>query len=95
MGVVTSERARAYGRVVKTIDNLAAAKLQPYEVASIREAADTLLFSEDISAPGAREALAEVEALATHLVDSDRWTDDRARRLVDDVVACGPLAPVA
>lgn len=88
---MTSERAQAYGRVVDTIDDLAATKLQPVEVERIRAAADTLLFSEDLSAPGARDALEDAEALTAALVESDRWTDERAQRLFDDLAECGPV----
>ena len=91
---MTSERARAYGRVVATLDDLGATKLQQDEVERVRAAADTLLFCEDIDDPAAREALEDVEDLAQHLADTGRWLDERARRLADDVAACGPLAPV-
>jgi hypothetical protein len=91
---MTSDRAQAYGRIVATIEDLGATKLQPAEVQRIRDAADTLLFSETLDAPGAREALDDVEALTDHLVDSDRWTAERAARLFDDVAECGPVAPV-
>jgi hypothetical protein len=91
---MTNERASAYGRVVATIDELGATKLQPGEVERIRAAADTLLFCEEIDDPAARQALEDVEELAMHLIDTGRWVDTRARRLADDVAACGPLAPV-
>lgn len=92
---MTSDRAKAYGRIVATIDELAATKLQPDEVARVRAAADTLLFSEDITDPGAREALDDAEDLVHTLVDSGRWTEERAQRLLDDLTACGPVAPTA
>jgi hypothetical protein len=91
---MTSERANAYGRVLATIDDVGATKLQPAEIERLREAADTLLFSETLDAPGAREALADVDSLTRHLVDSDRWTEERARRLFDDVAECGPVVTV-
>lgn len=91
---MTSERAQAYGRIVATIEELGAAKLQAAEVERIRAAADTLLFSEDLEAPGAREALADAEALTDALVESDRWTDERAQRLFDDLASTGPIAHV-
>jgi len=91
---MTSERATAYGRVVATLEELAATKLQPSEVEQLRAAADTLLFSESLDAPGAREALDGVEQLTTHLASSERWTVERANRLFDDVAECGPVAPV-
>jgi hypothetical protein len=92
---MTSERAKAYGRIVATIDDLGAAKLQAAEVDRVRQAADTLLFSETLEAPGARAAIEDVDALIRHLVESERWTEERAERLFDDVAACGPVAPVA
>jgi len=82
-----ADRAQAYGRVVKTLDDLGPTKLLPEEQEVIRHAADALLFEED-----AYEALAQVEDLAERLVEAERWTPERARRLVDDVAACGPLA---
>ena len=91
---MNSERAQAYGRVIATIEELGPAKLQAGEMERIRQAADTLLFSETLDAPGAREALDDVEALTTHLVESDRWTVERANRLFDDVYETGPVTPV-
>jgi hypothetical protein len=91
---MTNERASAYGRVVATLDEVGATKLQPGEVERIRDAADTLLFCEAIDDPAARHALEDVEELAMHLIDTGRWLDTRARQLADDVAACGPLAPV-
>jgi hypothetical protein len=41
---MTSRRATAYRRVVKTLRDFGAAKLWPAEQARIREAADALLF---------------------------------------------------
>ena len=90
---MTSERTLAYGLVVRTLDDLGPAKLQPAEQDRIREAADALIFAAEPEA--ARAALADVEALVEHLVDSDRWTPERAQQLLDDLAACGPVAPVA
>ena len=91
---MTSDRARAYGRLMHTIEEVGPSKLQPVEVARLREAADTLLFSEDPTAPGVREALDDVESLARHLEETERWTEERAAELVDAVAECGPLAHV-
>jgi hypothetical protein len=90
---MTSERTQAYGRVVKTLEDIGPAKLQPAEQERIREAADILIFAADPSEIG--EALADVEALTAHLSSSGRWTSERADALVRDVEACGPVAPVA
>jgi hypothetical protein len=87
---MTSDRAQSYGRVVKTLADLSGVKLLPAEEDRIRAAADTLLFCESADDPGAREALADVEAVTSHLVETGRWTDESARRLADDLYACGP-----
>jgi hypothetical protein len=89
---MTSERTQAYGRVMRTLDDLGATKLHADEQERIREAADTLIFAATLDE--ARAALADVEALAERLVASGRWTEERAAGLLDDVLACGPLAPV-
>ena len=83
---MTSERTQAYGRVVKTLEDLGPAKLLPAEQERIRDAADI---------DDARTTLAEVDALGEHLVSSGRWTAERADELVADLAACGPVAPVA
>jgi hypothetical protein len=90
---MTSDRTQAYGRVVKTLEDLGPAKLQPVEQERIRDAADNLIFASDLSE--ARAALEDVEALGEHLVATGRWTTERAEQLVHDLVACGPVAPVA
>jgi hypothetical protein len=92
---MTRDRSTAYGRVVQTIREIGPAKLWPREEACVRHAADALLFSRDLVAdPEALEALGEVMELFDNLVDADRWTPERARRLLDDVWACGPAAAV-
>jgi hypothetical protein len=90
---MTSERTQAYGRVVKTLEDLGPAKLQTAEQDRIREAADTLIFAAEPEE--ARAALEHIEALAEHLVASDRWTPERAQQLLEDLADCGPVAPVA
>jgi hypothetical protein len=93
MTKMTSDRTQAYGRVIKTLENVGPAKLLPAEQDRIREAADTLIFAADLDE--ARAALMEIEALAEHLITSGRWTAESADALVQDVQACGPVAPVA
>jgi hypothetical protein len=91
---MNSARTQAYGRIVKTLEDLGPAKLLPSEQERIREAADTLIFAagpdDDVVS-----AVDDVRALAEHLAESGRWTDERAAELVDDILATGPLAPVA
>ena len=40
-------------------------------------------------------ATREARSVIDNLVDSGRWSEERAHRLADDLAACGPLAPVA
>ncbi len=89
---MNSDRTQAYGRVVKTIDELGPAKLLDAEQTRIRDAADTLIFAADLDE--ARASLEDVDALAEHLVDSGRWSDERAKLLVEDILACGPVTAV-
>jgi hypothetical protein len=89
---MNSDRTQAYGRVVRTLEDLGPTKLQPAEQARIREAADTLIFAAGIEE--ARAALEDVETLAEHLVASDRWSDERAKQLLEDILACGPVTAV-
>ncbi|HEY0343957.1 MAG TPA: hypothetical protein VGC59_04900 [Solirubrobacteraceae bacterium] len=84
-----TDRSNAYGRVVKTLEDLGPAKLSASEQQVIRTAADALLFDGD-----AYDELAAVEDLAQQLVDAGRLSAERARLLVDDVAACGPSAGV-
>ena len=92
MQKMNSERTQAYGRVVKTLEDLGPAKLQPLELDRVREAADTLIFASGVEET--RAAMEDVDALAEHLVASDRWSEERARQLVEDLLACGPVTAV-
>jgi hypothetical protein len=91
---MTSNRSQAYGRVMHTLDELGPAKLHEAEVDRLREAADTLLFTEDMADNDARTVTRDAQSVIDHLVDSGRWTEERARRLAEDLAACGPLAAV-
>lgn len=91
---MTSERSQAYGRVMRTIERAGPAKLSDAEQDRIRTAADALFFCEILSSdPDARAAVADMTALCRDLVESERWLDESAKGLLDDVVACGPLVP--
>ena len=63
-------RSQAYGRVVKTLDQLGNVKLTADEAQIIRTAADALFFDGD-----GYDELAAVEDLVQQLVDADRWTE--------------------
>lgn len=91
---MTSERTQAYGRVMRTLQDVGATKLHADEQAQIREAADTLIFAATVEEAGF--GFADARAIAEALVASGRWSDERAAELERDIAACGPeLAPVA
>jgi hypothetical protein len=88
---MSPERSQAYRRVVQTLTELGPAKLQAAELEQIRDAADTLIFSQDLTDDlAARQALAGVGGLCRALVDSGRWEAVTADRLASDVSQCGP-----
>lgn len=90
-----SERAQAYGRVMKTIEDLGTAKLHADEQQIVRDAADALLFCEDLEADAAAaDALDAFHRLTDRLLESDRATPETVGRLTADVEGCGPLAPI-
>ena len=90
---MTSERTQAYARVLRTLEDVGPTKLHESEQARIRDAADTLIFAATLDE--ARPALEDVDALAEHLAATGRWTEQRAVELANDLLACGPLTPVA
>jgi hypothetical protein len=79
---------------MRTLDEMGGTLLRDAERQRIREAADTLLFSESLDDSGVREALDDVEELARELVETERWSDERVRRLLDDIGDCGPVSRV-
>jgi hypothetical protein len=89
---MNSERTQAYGRVVRTLQDVGPTKLHATEQERVRDAADTLIFAATYE--DARETLADVEVLAEQLVESGRWSEERAAELAQDLMACGPVATV-
>lgn len=90
---MTSRRAEAYGRVVRILSGPDGQELTPQELQRIRDAADSLLFCEDVDMDSAaRDAADEIADLAVELVESGRWEEDTAEELVSEVLACGPVA---
>ena len=87
---MSPERTQAYGRVMHTLNELGPSKLLTEEQDRIREAADSLIFAMDpISDPSAAAALQDAETLCTSLVQSGRWTEMTAARLLKDLRECG------
>jgi hypothetical protein len=92
---MNSDRAQAYGRLMKAVRAEGPEALEPAEQETIREAADALLFCEDLSWDDeARDGVTRVGDLAGDLVGSGRWAPDRAEQLLRDIEACGPMATV-
>jgi hypothetical protein len=91
---MNAERTQAYGRIVKTLEEIGPVKLLDTEQARIRDAADTLIFASD-GEDGVRAAIEDIQSLADHLVESGRWSYERATALVNDISDSGPLTPVA
>lgn len=93
---MTSDRAQAYGRLMRTIREEGPDTLTADECALLREAADALLFCEALADDDeARDGLTRVGELAGDLVGSGRWGPDRAEQLLRDIESCGPLAAVS
>jgi hypothetical protein len=83
-------RVRAYGRIVDVLREIGPAKVHAAEIELVRGAADAQLFAADLDDGEARAALADTHTLARDLVTSQRWTSERAARLLHDIRACGP-----
>jgi hypothetical protein len=77
---------------MKTLSDLGPAKLHDDEQQLIREAADTLLFTDDA---GADPVLDRVDQLTSRLVDSGRLLEETAEKLISDLEGCGPAPAVA
>ncbi len=92
---MSPERVQAYRRVVELLDELGPSKLLPKEQDRVRHAADNLIFSSDLAEDSAaRESLVDVQRLCELLLNSGRWEEVTATRLVDCISRCGP-APAA
>jgi hypothetical protein len=92
---MTSERAQAYGRLMKTIRGLRDSKLHPDEEQIIREAADALFFCENLDGDStAEQALSAFHELTDRLLESERVMPETVHRLTAQVEECGPLAAV-
>jgi hypothetical protein len=88
---MTTNRARAYGRVMTLIAELGPAKLHADEQQAVRDAADALLFAFDVTSDAdARAALDHLDALMERLVENDRLIPETAAAILDAVEACGP-----
>ena len=88
---MTTNRARAYGRVMSLIEELGPAKLHTDEQQTVRDAADALLFCADIASDqDAKDALDRLDDVMQTLVDGERFLPETADGLLEAVEACGP-----
>ncbi len=88
---MTTNRARAYGRVLSLIDELGPAKLHAREQQAVRDAADALLFTTDVASDDeAKTALDQLDEVVQGLVDSERLVPETGDAILDAVEACGP-----
>ena len=93
---MTSNRSDAYGRVMRTLEDLSAAKFHAGEQAVIREAADTMFFCERLETDDAAlDAMAAVRDLTGNLVEGGRLIAETAARLLTDIEGCGPEPVIA
>jgi hypothetical protein len=91
---MSPERADAYRRVIRTLNELGPSKLVSGEQDRIRHAVDSLIFSRDLTDDAAAsEALQDIERLCSVLVESARWEHATATRLANDISQCGPPPP--
>jgi hypothetical protein len=89
---MTAERSQAYGRVMRLLADVGAAKLQPREQELVREAADAMLFTTDYDSDAhAQMAMGALQELAEALVESERWMFATADRMLRDIEDCGPI----
>src|ERR1700744_5594418 len=83
---MSPERTHAYRRVLHTLDELGPSKLQVAEQERIREAADTLIFCQELDHDDAAiEALEDTELLCELLVESGPWERVTADRLAAEI----------
>jgi hypothetical protein len=77
---------------METLRAVGDTKLHPEERDQLREAADSLVFCEDLDAGSeAKLALDGVRELTARLVGTGRWTPAAAEQLLEDVAGCGPV----
>jgi len=86
---MTASRSQAYGRLIKTLEEMPTTTLRADELDVLREAADTMLFTSDPS--DARRARRNATELADRLVECGRWTEETSQAVLRDLWSCGHL----
>ena len=88
---MTTNRARAYGRLMTLIADIGPANLHPDEQQAVREAADALVFAIDVASDAdAKVALNHLDDVMDRLVATERLMPATADAVLDAVEACGP-----
>jgi hypothetical protein len=87
---MNQQRAESYLKVIAVLDAEGGVTLRPDEAQILRHAADVLFFDED----GRSEAVDSAKEVTDRLVDSERWSEERADRLSSDLDGCGALVGV-
>lgn len=86
------ERAQAYGQAMRALAELPRGRLSPNDQAVVREAADALVFCEDLE----RDTAATLALAAFYdLVLKAEVPPETAAHLTAAVLTCGPLAAAA
>jgi len=85
---MTPQQAEAYLNLIEVLDREHGVTLRPSESDALRAAADALFFDED-EAHLARDRAQDV---LDALVDSERWSEDRAAGLAAWLDSCATLA---
>ena len=79
---------------MRTLADMGPTKLLPDEQELVRETADVLFFCESAADEAAIDALEQALGTLERLVESGRWSEERAGELARDLEACGPGALV-
>jgi hypothetical protein len=87
---MNQQRSESYLKVIAVLDSEGGVTLRPDEASILRHAADVLFFDEE----GRSEAMDAAKEVTDRLVDSERWSEERADRLSSDLDGCGALVGV-
>ena len=87
---MNSRRAESYMQLMAVQSKEDGVTLRPSETEALRSAADALFFEEDSLA----EAREGAQAVLDALVDSERWSEERAAQLSAALDGCGALAVI-
>ncbi|MEI6447712.1 MAG: hypothetical protein WCO96_07515 [Actinomycetes bacterium] len=87
---MNTRRAESYMQLIDVLSKEDGVTLRPSETEALRNAADALFFEEESVA----EARDGAQAVLDALVDSGRWSEERANQLAASLDGCGALAVI-